>query len=399
MVHPITTRAVRHIAVLCLGLAAAGARAEVLVYDSETFFNLDYPGLTIEDFEEAPDGAPTDCATLLNSVTNDDCFQPGDLPPGVDIVTTSGGVLIAASPGFQGLPGNMVAPNIGIHILRLEFSPAVRAVGFDQYTFPFGSPDPQFITAFRAGDQEIATVKNVVTNSGVFFAIESDQPITALEIHSPANSPEFIDNLRFQAATTNDNFIFYPDETSFDQRYPDLPVEDFEAAKAADNSALTCSTLLRHASDDDCFDFARLMAGFELRTVNDNALVAFGIGYLGVSSRAVAPDIGTDRLRLEFPQPVSTLGLNQLTVASGSPDTPNLRVFDTDGNEILNTDTAASTAGEFLGFRSRLPIGAVEIHSVANHPEFVDDIRFRFASEDDCFLVMPRRTRPLPVCF
>ena len=65
---------------------AVSVTAQTNFYTDRSAFEADFPGLTVEDFEEArfPAGPVTLCEEPINSLSNDDCFIPGEIIPGVD---------------------------------------------------------------------------------------------------------------------------------------------------------------------------------------------------------------------------------------------------------------------------------------------------------------------------
>ena len=91
-------------------------RAQTNFYTDRATFEADFPGLSLEDFEESPvpHWQTVACLDLINSGTTGPCFQPGEIIPGVDF-TYDG------PPGFLTLA--LGSDYLGVHQLDIVWGP------------------------------------------------------------------------------------------------------------------------------------------------------------------------------------------------------------------------------------------------------------------------------------
>ncbi|MGH7892570.1 MAG: hypothetical protein ACREN0_09895, partial [Thermodesulfobacteriota bacterium] len=66
--------------------AVSPALAQVTFTDNEAAFFAQNPNLAIQDFESgnAAPGSVVSCSQIINENTNDACFSPGDILPGIE---------------------------------------------------------------------------------------------------------------------------------------------------------------------------------------------------------------------------------------------------------------------------------------------------------------------------
>lgn len=119
------------------GPSNPGGHTDALTFwNSRAAFAAAFPGLPTEDFSGtlvAP-GAVGSCFPPFNSTTNNACFTPGAIMPGVEInlvIQGGGGELVVLGVGFLGNTNVLVGPNSFVDDIVFNFSPAVRAAGFD----------------------------------------------------------------------------------------------------------------------------------------------------------------------------------------------------------------------------------------------------------------------------
>ena len=177
--------------------ALAGA---FIVYTDEQVFDNLWPGLPIETFEEAniANGDASPCSSPLSELSIDSCFQPGDIIPGLSLSDLPGpGAMAAFAPGWFGISSKMVAPNVGIDTLIVEFDQPVNIVGFRMHTWGANEPDTPMISIFDDDGVLIDGFRIDATLSGSFLGLESVDGIKRLEILSAVDSPEGIDDVRF----------------------------------------------------------------------------------------------------------------------------------------------------------------------------------------------------------
>ncbi len=175
------------------------------------------------------------------------------------------------------------------------------------------------------------------------------------------------------------NITTYTDQAIFDGLYPGLPVEDFEEAMVAPNSAVGCSPPISSISNDACFAPGDIVPGLsiiDLPGPNADGIAAFGVGWVGLPSKMVAPNLAIDRISLTFDPPVNAVGFFLHTWGANDPDTPDVSLFD-ESDVLIDTISAnSSVAGDFLGVFSETLIKRIEVFSAVNSPEAVDEIRF-----------------------
>lgn len=175
------------------------------------------------------------------------------------------------------------------------------------------------------------------------------------------------------------DLITYTDEQLFNSKWPNLLTETFEEADVEPNAAVACSSPLSSTTMGDCFRRGDIIEGLTISDLpgpQDGGIAAFGVGWMGLPSKMVAPNIGNDRLNLEFVPPVNVVGLKLHTWGDDAPDTPTVRVYDPSDALIGQFLADSSVQGDFLGMETFTPIGRIEIESMAELPEVVDDIRF-----------------------
>lgn len=105
-------------------------------WTDRALFDAAFPGLPTEDWSGTSVGAGliASCTPPLNSTTNDACFTPGSVLPGIELnvnVTTGGGDYVVIGAGALSNTNVLVGPNSFVDDLVLNFNPAVRAVGLD----------------------------------------------------------------------------------------------------------------------------------------------------------------------------------------------------------------------------------------------------------------------------
>src|SRR5690606_16880994 len=112
--------------VALVAFGTAPVQAQVNFYDSRAAFEADFPGLAVEDFEEAnfPAGPVSTCDAVINSASNDDCFDPGDIIPGVDFTSAPPSNMVALQAGLigGGQTSSVIGPNTFDDTFVIEFT-------------------------------------------------------------------------------------------------------------------------------------------------------------------------------------------------------------------------------------------------------------------------------------
>jgi len=168
----------------------------VTFYFSYDDFNAAVPGLPVEDFEEG-DVAPYEvrvCSDPYDSTTDDDCWDPNDILPGIRFGSSLGGGMVILGPGYLGSTIKTSA-NSFPQFIRLDFPRGVFAVGFHGHT---NGPlfEPIDIRIFGQGSQ-IGAVRGFMNIPPIFWGAVSTELITRVEIESFNLTGEVIDNVAF----------------------------------------------------------------------------------------------------------------------------------------------------------------------------------------------------------
>ena len=170
------------------------------IFDSRNNFNAAAPGLPIEDFEDgsATPGAIVTCSSPLNSATNDACFTPGEILPGIEIHDNPGpsnNGMVLLGRNVIGNPSIATGPQSFSEGTDIRFTNNnVQAVGMDVF---INTPSIVGITVY--GQSGVLRTSSVAaTTTGSFWGIISDQPISRISLTSSFG--ELVDNIAFGGA-------------------------------------------------------------------------------------------------------------------------------------------------------------------------------------------------------
>ncbi len=171
-------------------ISALPAFAQVTVYDSVNNFLSSNPGIGFQDFSGATIQDPSfaqACTAPANSSSNDGCFTPGVILPGIQFTATpviSAPVDLAILPkdflGIGSPPANALVNNFFHANFEIDFDPPVTAAGMTMgcdTNIPAGHKDiivevrdPQNILLY-------STHADVSIFFNTFFGIQSQFPI------------------------------------------------------------------------------------------------------------------------------------------------------------------------------------------------------------------------------
>jgi hypothetical protein len=166
--------------------------------------------LILENFDNGLTG-PGDldfCESPVSSLSNDDCFEPGDLIGGFQISVDSPGnrgtpPVVVLGDGFIGQPTNVIGATTFADFTVVQFGEAnVDAIGFNAYS---GSGGPVrgaagvSVRLYDAGNALIDTLNYPTTaaNAAVFVGFVSPVPVARMEVEGVGGSGELIDGLAF----------------------------------------------------------------------------------------------------------------------------------------------------------------------------------------------------------
>ena len=167
-------------------------------YTDRTVFNTAHPGLPLETFAAtlvAPNSVVT-CAGPFNIATNNACFAPGGIRPGISVLNPAGGDLVVLTPPFFGVPCVSVGPNVFSDAAELQFSPPVVAVGLD-----FESNNgavPYTLTVFGPGGS-LGSTTHSGGIPGAFWGVDTSDPggISRVTFTAPGDNGELLCNVAF----------------------------------------------------------------------------------------------------------------------------------------------------------------------------------------------------------
>ncbi len=192
------------VATLLLFMSSMPALAQVNFTTDEEAFNASNQGLSVQDFQSgnAGPGSVTECGAILNQNTNDACFAPGDILPGIEFFASS--ELSIAGPGFNNNPFIALVPNFDDDALDITFpGNTVNTAGVDLGCLAEGlvpcSADV-FVRVFGEGDSLIGSTTIAVTSLfDSFLGIRSAVPITRINVSSDFGTETFdgIDRISF----------------------------------------------------------------------------------------------------------------------------------------------------------------------------------------------------------
>ncbi|MET0555828.1 MAG: hypothetical protein ABW221_22505 [Vicinamibacteria bacterium] len=179
-------------------LSAITTQGGLTFYTDRTVFNTAHPGLPIENFSGTlvpANGVATCTGATLNAATNNECFAPGGIRPGISVVNSTGGDLVILTPPFIGVPCVSAGPNLFADASELQFTPPVAAVGLD---FEANTPAAFTVTVFSpAGSLGTTTVTGAIP--GVFWGVDTADPagISRITFNVAGENGELFCNVAF----------------------------------------------------------------------------------------------------------------------------------------------------------------------------------------------------------
>jgi PKD repeat protein len=179
-------------------VAAATAAAPVFFTDRAAFLTQ-FPDLPLEDFEKGhvPDNEVLACPGPLDASSDNSCFVPGDLKPGVRFNSElpAGGFEIALlGRGFSGAPSKNIVAGEFPDAFIIDFTDGnVTAAGMDLVAY---ASDICQIDVFGLSGPIISTTAPC-TGDGTFWGVSTTEVITRIRIFSPNQRAEGVDNISF----------------------------------------------------------------------------------------------------------------------------------------------------------------------------------------------------------
>ncbi len=199
--------------ILAFVIPAFSASAQVIFSSNEAQFLSDNPDLDFQNFLSAP-APPGDfivCNAPVDASSNDGCFTPGQILPGISFSDNPGpnnGAMLVFGANFaaNANPQGPLASNTFTDTLDILFSePDTTRAGFLAGCMVQGGPcsDQMTIQVFGVGDALIGSTSVPVSSAfGTFVGVTSDEAITRINLSNtvdPTNNTEGILNIRFAA--------------------------------------------------------------------------------------------------------------------------------------------------------------------------------------------------------
>lgn len=176
-------------------------RGGLAFYTDRPTFTAAHPGIPLETFAAtnvAPDSVAA-CQGPFASTTNNACFSPGDIQPGISVVNGSGETLVVLTPSFIGVTCVSVGPNDFAGNGELHFSPPVTAVGLDLHS---NVPDTFQVEVFGPGGSLGTTTANG-TSPALFWGVDTSDAggISRITFAGGPGSGELFCNVAFGQPT------------------------------------------------------------------------------------------------------------------------------------------------------------------------------------------------------
>jgi PEP-CTERM motif len=186
-----------------LVLTSAPATADPITYNTRAAFNLAFPGLPVEDFEQGnvSVGNSVTFADPLSSATNNGFFATGQIRSGLTIDAGPGETsddLTLAGAAFLGITSKSIVTHWPSDSLNLTFA-GTSAVGLDVLGF-FGAPTIR-VSVFGTGDVLLGDFDVIGIAPGTFFGVVNNSGlITRINLAGATNFYEGVDNIAFGTA-------------------------------------------------------------------------------------------------------------------------------------------------------------------------------------------------------
>lgn len=174
----------------------------LVTYADRTSFDIDFPGLPLEDFElgAVSAGGLVACPAPVDAAGDGVCFAPGAVEPGLAFEDEPGPAgadgLLLIGDGTFGNSSKILATNDFADSLEIRFADAVAAVGLDLINLP-GPDDSLSIEVFGPGDVSLGVVASPSSAAGTFWGVSSPTPIERLVLTSTINQAEAVDDVAF----------------------------------------------------------------------------------------------------------------------------------------------------------------------------------------------------------
>ncbi|NIM49106.1 MAG: hypothetical protein GTO22_07575 [Gemmatimonadales bacterium] len=180
----------------------SSASNSLTFFTDRTAFDAVCVNVQVEDFEEGNvgSGGVLGFPRPLDATSNNAAFSPEDIEPGLSITTIgpdrSGQELALTGAGFGGTPSKDVFANFFVDHLAIDLT-AGDATGVRMDLLSLFGADPNMQIDIYGTSGLLGSTTAPGTNAGSFWGVRADQVITQLQIRSPLDQAEGVDNLAF----------------------------------------------------------------------------------------------------------------------------------------------------------------------------------------------------------
>jgi len=353
---------------LLLSPVFGGSAFAMTVYTDRAEFVAANPGLLTEDFE-TNNVTPTSTSVCTNppmdSTTDNACFNPGQLLPGVtyDLPDTPIGDKMALGRPDDPLSYRLGANSNGDYAVIRFAAGDVTAAGLE-LSCSFGPKNA--IARFYGTNGLITEEATTCSGSGTFIGISGDEYIVRIEAEAPGTF-EYLDNLTFGKPTS---FTTFDNRDTFTTTYPVLALEDFESGNLAEGElSKACPSSLAVALNNDCFAQGDIQPGVEFR-LQDNP--GFDMLILAEeSSKVLGPFPSTDYLYVRFSDALA-VGLD--VYCPMNPGQASVRFYNAK-TVFAELTIDCSEAGTFIGLAASERIEHIEVE-LPDGAELIDNVLF-----------------------
>lgn len=185
------------------------AEAGLAFFTDEAEFMSLNPGLPTQDFQSGnvSPGGDVLCSPVIDENTNDDCFSPGDILPGIQFLNNPqvGGLILFGS-NFDNNPFNALLTFDQPDDFEIRFTGnPVTAAGIDVGCLSMGPCNSTVIVSvFGPGDSFLGeTLVNATNLFDSFIGLQSSEPINRILISGPIQIFEGIDRISFGTPRTS----------------------------------------------------------------------------------------------------------------------------------------------------------------------------------------------------
>ena len=196
------------VSTLIFTLAAFGltASAQVIFSSDEAQFLSDNPDLDFQNFLSAPvpDGNFLVCNAPVDANSNDVCFTPGEILPGIAFSDNPGPspssiIVIGANYSFNANPRGPLTINTFVETFDIIFSdPDTTRAGFLAGCIHNIGPcsDQMTVQVFGAGDALIGSTSVAVSSAFTsFIGVTSEETITRINLSNTISSSDTVEGI------------------------------------------------------------------------------------------------------------------------------------------------------------------------------------------------------------